>query len=46
MPHTAHLVARPGLDTPLLLVLLELQPGMPPLGGRLLVPLLLTLRLS
>lgn len=44
-PHTAHLVANPGLDTPLLLVL-ELQPGKPPLGGRLLVPLLPILRLS
>jgi len=44
-PQTAHLVARPGLDTPLLLVL-ELHPGNPPLGGRLLVPLLLTLKLS
>ena len=44
-PQTAHLVARPGLETPLLLVL-ELHPGNPPLGGRLLVPLLLTLKLS
>ena len=44
-PQTAHLVANPGLETPLLLVL-ELQPGKPPLGGRLLVPLLPMLKLS
>lgn len=44
-PQTAHLVANPGLETPLLLVL-ELQPGNPPLGGRLPLPLLPKLKLS
>ena len=44
-PQTAHLVASPGLDTPLLDVL-ELHPGSPPLGGLLLVPLLPMLDVS